>query len=373
MKAVVNTKELKRAVKHATSVLVKKPSHAALEALSLKVQTGKMYVGVMGDDITVVSAVNAQDTENGSAIIYAKSLIGLLQTESSKSVNFSIQNDRLYMETDSTTHGFKIHSVESLPLMFLDETESVVFETLTNDQLTYIAEIASAACTDNSARPVLRNLHMWYAEGQRTIEAADGYRMHITKEAAEAYPYDIQFNAGFVNKLVRVFAKSDAVELARFANKSWKHYVQFTDGISSVYVYVGDENISKYPDTARVAVRTEDKALISVSQLLEALERVEHAVGKKNGAVGLEFTGDKLIITSDMVKRWDMEDSKRVIATVPLHSTYVAEQKRYRLNQLLDMVNCFSLCYHVALSTESNMLQINGNKNTRCVLTCLNW
>jgi DNA polymerase III sliding clamp (beta) subunit (PCNA family) len=104
MKAVVGTKSLKRAVKSAVSVLVKKPSHIEHEAVILKVKDGMLYVGVMGDDIMVVSSLRAAGAEDGSVATRAKAFHELLKNESSATVTLNTVDRNLHVCANLVDH-----------------------------------------------------------------------------------------------------------------------------------------------------------------------------------------------------------------------------------------------------------------------------
>jgi DNA polymerase-3 subunit beta len=357
MKGSVSVSALRDAVAVVERAVNKSAYIATMKCIALRAVGDELIVQGSDLEISMSLPVEASITEEGAAVVPADKLKAFLNAVKGETLNFSLTEKTMTLtltcnkpKARTSLKGYDIQE-----FIELAEMESGIVLPL-DTFLEIVNETTYAAATDES-RPILETLHLVIGQGRILAEAADGFRLAVSKvqlpilddqaevevliprrAMVELYRAAKKVGGDAKNIVVNIKAREDEQlsEESRAVKIEVPYQVLFQVGGLTFYTQVLE---GRFPDTNQIIPEGKGKTHVTVARedLLSAVTMADVFARDAARVLQLEFTSasngaveDTLTVSATSAESGDSEIEVPITMdgeelTIGLNAEYIAD------------------------------------------------
>ena len=367
MKFLVNKEDLYNGIKiveRATSAKALQP--VLLNILIETVDKGTIRLVATDLDLTVVTLIDAQVEEEGRITLPSKTLNEIVSKVSNKLINFEMPEDETVVNITCQNSKFDIIGISA------NEFPPEVYNVELNDDNSF----------DIAVKPLTKAVRQagFAAAGYETSNLLSGIVCDINGDVLEIASTD-------GNRLARVREKIEnkdaSANLLIIPSKTLNEFIKMTS-------FIDDESVKVYTEKTKLVIKSErtitisrllegqfpkynqlipnespKEALIPVSSLISALERVSIMVNDKTSIVKLAFSEGKLKLTADTPDSGKSEEEMEIVYNS--EDLDIAFNYKFVLEALKNM-DCENVKFGLNTSLSATVLRPDCEDDFVCLI-----
>lgn len=297
MRFTVNRDVFSEAVSFAVKLLPQRPTQPLLSGALIEAQPGELTVSTFDYEVSSRTAISAEITEPGRALVSGKLLSEIAQRLPHSDVEVTLIDTRVEVRCGSASFSLPAMPVEEYPQ--LPNITSVSGAVPANAFSEAISQVSLAASKDD-VTPVITGVQLEINANSLTLTATDRYRVATRsidwESQADQESLTALVPAKIVSEVGKTFGHDGIVKIA-IVKDAERELIAFTGGNKTVTSLLIKGN---YPPVGRLFPSNVDNyAVISTSELVEAVGRVGLVLEREaalrftfaDGSVTLEAAG----------------------------------------------------------------------------------
>ena len=295
-----------RVVEHATAMKGLQPVLA--NVLIETVDDSTLKLSATDLDLTIITEVKAQVKESGSVTLPAKKLSDIIVRLSNDLVEFKIDLDKNSANITSKNSKFDLIGISAHEFPAVAEPELQESEAIEVDIKTLNSAIkqVSFAAAQNELNNLLSGIVFNISEDVLEMAATDGNRLARIREKVQTQSKPSQL----------IIPAKTLLELSKITALVQENLVKMY--VNNTKLVIKTENVvmisslidGQYPKYNQLIPQSSPKeAIVNISALTSALERVAIMVSEKTNFVKFEFVENKLILSANTPDSGASEDA----------------------------------------------------------------
>ncbi|WP_017792691.1 DNA polymerase III subunit beta [Leucobacter salsicius] len=287
MRFTVNRDVFSEAVSFAVKLLPQRPTQPLLSGALIEAENGELTVSTFDYEVSSRTAIKADISEAGRALVSGKLLSEIAQRLPHADVEVTLVESRVEVRCGSASFSLPAMPVEEYPQI---PNITAVSGAVPADAFSEaIAQVSLAASRDD-VTPVITGVQLEINSNSLTLTATDRYRVATRsidwENQAEQESLSALVPAKIVTEVGKTFGNDGIVNIAIIKDEE-RELIAFTGGNKTVTSLLIKGN---YPPVGRLFPTDVDNyAVISTSELVEAVGRVS-LVLEREAALRFTFT-----------------------------------------------------------------------------------
>lgn len=272
MRFTVNRDVFSEAVSFAVKLLPQRPTQPLLSGALIEAQNGELSVSTFDYEVSSRTAISAEITEPGRALVSGKLLSEIAQRLPHSDVEITLVESRVEVRCGSVSFSLPAMPVEEYPQ--LPNITTISGAVPAHEFAEAIAQVSLAASKDD-VTPVITGVQLEINSNSLTLTATDRYRVATRsidwENQAEQATLTALVPAKIVSEVGKTFGNDGVVKIA-IVKDAERELIAFTGGNKTVTSLLIKGN---YPPVGRLFPTDVDNyAVMSTSELVEAVGRV---------------------------------------------------------------------------------------------------
>lgn len=287
MRFTVNRDVFSEAVSFAVKLLPQRPTQPLLSGALIEAENGELTVSTFDYEVSSRTAIKAEISEAGRALVSGKLLSEIAQRLPHADVEVTLVESRVEVRCGSASFSLPAMPVEEYPQL---PNITAVSGAVPADAFSEaIAQVSLAASRDD-VTPVITGVQLEINSNSLTLTATDRYRVATRsidwENQADQESLSALVPAKIVTEVGKTFGNDGIVNIAIIKDEE-RELIAFTGGNKTVTSLLIKGN---YPPVGRLFPTDVDNyAVISTSELVEAVGRVS-LVLEREAALRFTFT-----------------------------------------------------------------------------------
>ena len=287
MRFTVNRDVFSEAVSFAVKLLPQRPTQPLLSGALIEAENGELTVSTFDYEVSSRTAIKADISEAGRALVSGKLLSEIAQRLPHADVEVTLVESRVEVRCGSASFSLPAMPVEEYPQL---PNITAVSGAVPADAFSEaIAQVSLAASRDD-VTPVITGVQLEINSNSLTLTATDRYRVATRsidwENQADQESLSALVPAKIVTEVGKTFGNDGIVNIAIIKDEE-RELIAFTGGNKTVTSLLIKGN---YPPVGRLFPTDVDNyAVISTSELVEAVGRVS-LVLEREAALRFTFT-----------------------------------------------------------------------------------
>jgi DNA polymerase-3 subunit beta len=350
MKFSVSLDELQSMLVKTLPAIAQKSTVPVLEHLNFKLNQNKLQIIGTNQDITIMTTLNVESSEEGAVLIPARRFEAFVKTlgnQGELEIEVDIENYDVMINTSKGS--FKMKGLDpdeylDIPELFSNEENSETYVNpdgtidvslpginIKKDNIVRLADKSVFAVSDDDFKPAMTGVLFRFSGNEMIAVSTDGFRLVKISAEIEENPYTEGLDVIIPLKTVELLRKIDSDLTFSI--------IEGDSEISKIRFDIGDNTVliskiikEKFPPFESVIPENnENVAIVDYKELLSTIRRVSLFSSKSSRQIKMEFNKDEIVIKAmDMDSGYSGQESlscefSNQSANLGFNCTYIEE------------------------------------------------